>query len=144
MTENADLVSQDSGLIRNRRYALLAAIWTGSVAISGLRAALSPAPYHERWLFMLRGLPHLRPLLIGLSVFYWLLVLWVFFWFYQAARGKYEHFLVGSFALAFVLGVIEGFLPSFAATNVGIVSIAASILSFMTAMALVFKTTQRA
>src|SRR5512133_2391459 len=96
-TRNADLVRQDSGLIRNRRYAFVAAIWTGTVALSGLRTALTPTPYRERWLFTpMLGLPHLRPLFIALSVFYWLFVLWILFWFYQAARGKYERFLVGS------------------------------------------------
>src|SRR5512140_1980115 len=106
MTDKAESVRRDVGLIRNRRYAIIAAILTAIVAISGLRATVNPVPYRERWLFVpMGGLPHLRPLFIGLSVFYWVFGLWILFWFYRAARGKYERFLVGSFALAFVLSV---------------------------------------
>ena len=77
--------------------------------------------------------------MIGLSVFFWVFTLWVLFWFYRAAREKYEQFLVGAFAAAFVLGVVRRFVPSAIAANLQLLRTAAAIISFAAAMTLLFR-----
>ena len=82
-------VEHTSGVIRNKRHAIVAVILTGIIAASALRTTLQRMRVTGPWLFEpISGVPHLRPLFIGLSVFFWGFVLWILFWFYRAARGK--------------------------------------------------------
>jgi peptidoglycan/LPS O-acetylase OafA/YrhL len=91
------------------------------------------------WVFdRVYGLPHLRPLIIALSVFFWGFVLWIVFWAYRAARGKYERFLFASFAIGFVLGVIGRFMPPQIAANMQFLSTAAALVSLAAAVTLLF------
>jgi len=132
-------VDHTNGLIKTRRHAIVAVILTAIVTASALRAALQPARHTSPWLFEpISGLPHLRPLFIGLSVFYWVFVLWIAFWFYRAARVKYERFLLASFAIGYVLSVIEHFMPPRVAANVQFLSTAAAFVSFVAAMTILF------
>ncbi len=132
-------VDHTSGLIKTRRHAIVAVILTAVIAASALRTALHPARFTTPWLIEpVYGLPRLTPLFISLSVFYWSFVLWIVFWFYRAARGKYEHFLLASFAIGFVLSVIKGFMPLGIAANMQFLSTAAASLSFVAAMTLLF------
>jgi hypothetical protein len=132
-------IEHTGGLIRNRRHAIVAVICTAIVAASRLRTTLKPVRFHSRWLFEpINGLPHLKPLFIGLSLFCWAFVLWIVFWFYRAARGKYERFMLGAFTIAFVLTIIEGFMPPVFAANIQFVSTGAAFVSFAAAMTLLF------
>jgi len=65
-------------------------------------------------------------------------MLWILFWFYRAARGKYEKFLVAAFSVSFVLSTVEPFvLPQTAAdlqfigTGASFVALAAALTLFM-------------
>jgi uncharacterized BrkB/YihY/UPF0761 family membrane protein len=132
-------VEHTSGLIRNKRHAIIAVILTAIIAASGLRATLQPMRLTSPWLFEpLYGLPHLRLLFIGLSVFFWVFVLWILFWFYRAARGKYERFLLASFATGFVLSTIERFMSLHIAANMQYFSTAAALVSLVSAMTILF------
>jgi uncharacterized BrkB/YihY/UPF0761 family membrane protein len=132
-------VEHTSGLIRNKRHAIIAVILTAIIAASALRTTLQPVRITSPWLFEpIYGFPHLRLLFIGLSVFFWGFVLWILFWFYRAARGKYERFLVASFATGFVLSTIERFMPLQIAVNMQYVSTAAALVSLVSAMTILF------
>jgi len=145
------MISPDhtAGLIRSRRGASAAVILTVAVAALELHITFQPVRLASPWtLERLYGLSRLgRPVFIGLSVFFWAWALWVLFWFYKAARGKYERFLVGSFAIGFVLSVIKRFMSPQVAANVQFLSTAAALLSLVSAMVLLFtlppKTTVR-
>ena len=114
-------------------------ILTAIIAASAFRTTLQPVRLTSPWLFEPSyGLPHLRLLFIGLSVFFWGFVLWILFWFYRAARGKYERFLVASFATGFVLSTIERFVPQQIAVNMQYVSTAAALVSLVSAMTILF------
>lgn len=132
-------VEYTSGLIRNKRHAIVAVILTAIIAASELRSTLQPMRVTSPWLFEpLYGLPHLRLLFIGLSVFFWTFVLWILFWSYRAARGKYERFLLASFAAGFVLSTIERFLSLHIAANIQYLSTAAAVVSLVSAMTILF------
>ena len=92
------------------------------------------------WVFeRLYGLPQVtRPSVIGVSVFFWALVFWTLFWFYRAACGKYERFLVASFALGFAFSVIRHFVSPQIAVNVQFLATAAALVSFVAALTLLF------
>jgi hypothetical protein len=127
-------VEGKSGLIGNKRDAIIAVILTAIIAASALRGAWRPMRHSSPWLFdTAYGLPRLTPLLIGLSVFFWVYLLWILFWFYRAARGKYERFLLASFATGFVFSTIKGFMPVHIAVNMQYLSTAASLLSLVSA-----------
>ena|ERR1035437_10803264 len=129
-----------SVLIRNKRDASAAVILTAIIAALALHTTLRPVRLTSPWTFeRLYGLPHLaRPLLIGLSVFFWAFVLWILFWFYKAARGKYERLLVGSCAIGFVLSIIKRFMSPQIAANVQFISTAAAFVALVAALALLF------
>jgi uncharacterized BrkB/YihY/UPF0761 family membrane protein len=132
-------VEHTSGLIRNKRHAIIAVILTAIIAASALHTTLQPVWITSPWLLEpIDGLPYLRLLFIGLSVFFWGFVLWILFWFYKAARGKYERFLVASFATGFVLSTIERFMPLQIAVNMQCVSTAAALVSLVSAMTILF------
>jgi hypothetical protein len=132
-------VEHTSRLIRNKRHAIIAMILTAIVAASALRTTLQPMRLTSPWLFEpIYGLPHLRLLFIGLSVFFWVFVLWILFWFYKAARGKYEHFLLVSFAIGFVLSIVERFMSPLIAANMQYLSTAAALVSLVSAMTILF------
>jgi uncharacterized BrkB/YihY/UPF0761 family membrane protein len=132
-------VEHTSGLVRNKRYAIISVILTAIIAASALRTTLQPMRLTSPWLVEPSyGLPHLRLLFIGLSVFFWGYVLWILFWFYRAARGKYERLLVASFATGFVLSTIERFMPQQIAVNMQYVSTAAALVSLVSAMTILF------
>jgi hypothetical protein len=76
---------------------------------------------------------------MGLTVFFWGFVLWILFWFYRAARDRYERFLVGGFAIGFLLSIVERFVSPLAATNLEFASIGALSVSFAAALTLFFK-----
>lgn len=124
-----------NGLIRNKRHAIIAVILTAIVAASALRTTLQPTRPTSPWLFEpIYSLPHLRLLFIGLSVFFWVFVLWILFWLYRAGRRKYEMFLLGSTATGFVLSIIERFVPLHIVANVQYLNTAASLVSLLSAM----------
>jgi len=128
-----------NGVIQNRRHAIIAVILTAVIAASALRSTLQPVRLNNPWLFEpLYGLPRLKPLFIGLSVFFWCFVLWIVFWFYRAARGKYERFLLGSFAVGFILSVVERFTPPQVAANMQFLGTAASLVSLAAAIMLLY------
>lgn len=128
-----------AGLIRNKRHAIIAVVFTAIIAASALRTTLQPMRLTSPWLFEpIYGLPHLRLLFIGLSVFFWLFVLWILFWFYRAARGKYERFLLASFATGFVLSTIERFMSLPITANMQYLSTAAALVSLVSAMTILF------
>jgi hypothetical protein len=77
--------------------------------------------------------------IVGLSLFFWGFVLWILFCFYRAARNRYERFLIGGSAVGFLLGIVEGFLPSGARIELEPASIAGFLISFAAAMTLLFK-----
>ncbi len=132
-------VEHTSGVIRTRRHAIIVVILTGTIAASALRSTLQPMRVARPWLFEpISGLPQLRLLFIGLSVFFWGFVLWILFWFYRAARGKYELFLLASFAAGFVLSTIGRFMPFLIAANMRYLSTAAALVSLASAMAILF------
>ena len=132
-------VEHTSGLIRNKRHALIAVILTAIIAASALRTTLQPMRFTSPWLFEpIYGLPRLRPLFIGLSVFFWVFVLWTLFWFYKAARGKCERFLLASFAVGFILSTIERFMSPPIAANMQYLSTAAALVSLVSAMTILF------
>jgi uncharacterized BrkB/YihY/UPF0761 family membrane protein len=132
-------VEHTSGVIRNKRHAIIAVILTAIIAASALRTTLRPMRLTSPWLFEpISGLPHLRLLFIGLSVFFWGFVFWILFWFYRAARGKYERFLLASFATGFVLSTIGRFMPFWIAANMQYLSTAAALVSLVSAMTILF------
>jgi uncharacterized BrkB/YihY/UPF0761 family membrane protein len=134
-------VEHTSGLLRNKRHAIIAVILTAIIAASALGTTLQPMRLTSAspWLFEpIYGVPHLRLLFIGLSVFFWVFVLWILFWFYGAARGKYERFLLGSFATGFVLSTIERFMSPHVADNMQYLSTAAALVSLVFAIAILF------
>ena len=133
--------SEEAGdLIRNRRHAIVAVISTAIVAASALRTMVTPVPLDGPWLIEPpRQLPQLRPLFIGLSIFFCGFVFWILFWFYKAARDKYERFLVAGFAIGFLLSTIERFVTPVAAANLQFVSTAATLVSLAAALTLFFK-----
>jgi hypothetical protein len=132
-------VGHTSGVIQNRRHAILAVILTAIIAALALRTTLQPMRLTSPWVFeRVYGLPHLRPLSIALSVFFWGFVLWIVFWFYRAARGKCERLLFASFAVGFVLDVIERFMPPQLAANMQFLSAAAALVSLVAAVTLLF------
>jgi len=129
-------VGHTSNLIRNRRDATVAVVLTAIIAALVLNTTLRPMRPSSPWVFdRLYGLPDVRPLRVGLSLFYWAFVLWIVFWFYRAARGKYERFLMASFAVGFVLSVVERFMPRLIAVNMQFLSAAAALVSFVAAIA---------
>jgi|SRR5919108_4369765 uncharacterized BrkB/YihY/UPF0761 family membrane protein len=133
-------VEHANGLIRNKRHAIIAVILTAIIAASALRTTLQPMRLTSPWLFEpIYRLPHLRLLFRGLTVFFWVFVLWILFWFYRAARGKYERFLLASFATGFVLNIIERFMSLRIAANMQYLSTAAALLSLVSAMTILFK-----
>ena len=75
---------------------------------------------------------------MGLSMFFWGFVLWILFWFYRAARGKYERFLVASFATGFVLSTVDRFMPQQIAVNMQYASSAALLVSLVSATTILF------
>jgi hypothetical protein len=126
------------GLIHNRRDAIVASVLTLVVLGSTLRSMMMRPP-HDPWFFARQsGLP--VPLLIGLSLFFWAFVCWILFWFYRAARDKYERLLVGGFAIGFLLSIFERFVPS---TRIGLepASATAFLASFAAALTLLVKLT---
>jgi hypothetical protein len=130
---------QSAGLIINRRYAIVAVVATLIVLGSALRSFLMRAP-RERWLFEPPFQSHqLRPLTVGISFFFWGFVLWILFCFYRAARNRYERFLIGASAVGFLLGIIEGFVPSETRVQLEPASIAAYLISFAAAVTLLIK-----
>lgn len=132
-------VEHTSGLIRNKGHAIIAVILMAIIAASALRTTLQPMRVTSPWLFEpLYRLPHLRLLFISLSVFFWAYVLWILFWFYRAARRKYEQFLLASFATGFVLKTIEHFMSLPIAADMQYLSTAAALVSFVSAIAILF------
>jgi hypothetical protein len=130
---------QTSGLILNKRYAITAAILTFVILASALRSSLMQASRH-RWLLEPPWQSHqLTPLAVGFSFFFWGFTLWILFCFYRGARNRYERFLVGGSAVGFLLGIVEGFLPSAARIELEPASIAGFLVSFAAAMTLLFK-----
>lgn len=129
-----------TGLIRSRRYASAAVIFSAAVAALELHITFQPVRLTSPWTFdRLYGLSQLgRPLLIGLSLFFWAWVLWVLFWLYKASRGKCERLLVGSFAIGFVLSVTKRFMSPQIAANVQFLSVAAALVSLGSAIVLLF------
>jgi len=96
------------------------------------------APHRERWL-LIEPLPQwhqLRPLFIGLTIWVWAFMFWILFWFYKAARGKYERFMVAAFAVGFVLSTVEPFVSRQAAANLQFIGTGASLLSLAAALML--------
>jgi hypothetical protein len=137
-------VKQTDGVIRNKRHAIIAVVLTSVVAVSALHSTLQPMRRASPWLFEpIYGLPHLRGLFIGLSVFFWGYVLWILFWFYRAARGKYERLLLASCAAGFVLSTIEHFMPPQIAANMRYLSTTAALVSLVAATAILFTLTTR-
>jgi len=132
-------VEHTTGLIRNKRHALIAVILTAIIAASALRSTMQPMRLRSPWLFEpIYGLPHHKLLFIGLSGFFWVYVLWIVFWFYRAARGKYERFLLASFAAGFILSTIERFMSPLRAANMQYLCTAAALVSLVSAMAILF------
>jgi|SRR5579864_3026604 len=132
-------VQHTSGLIRNKRHAIISVILTAITAASAFRTTLQPVRLTNPWLFEPNyGLPHPRLLFVGLSMFFWGFVLWILFWFYRAARGKYERFLVASFATGFVLSTVDRFMPQQIAVNMQYASSAALLVSLVSATTILF------
>jgi uncharacterized BrkB/YihY/UPF0761 family membrane protein len=132
-------VEHRSGLVRNKRDATIAVILTAIIAASSLRTTLQPMRLTGPWLFEpIYGLPHLGRLSIGLSLFFWGFVLWILFWFYRAARGKYEQLLLASFVTGFVFSTIERFMPLQIAANMQYISTAAALVSLVAAITILF------
>jgi len=131
---------QPGGLVRNRRHAIVAVISTAIVFVSAFRTVVAGAPHHGPWVIEPpRQWPQLRPLFIGLSIFFSAFVVWILFWLYRAARTKYERFLVAGFAIGFLLSTIERFVPEVAAANLRFVSMAAMLVSLAAALTLFFR-----
>ena len=132
------------GLISNRREAVVAVLITTIVLASAFRSAVTRAP-ESRWLFEPINHPYLfgRPVSIALSVFFWCFVAWILFWFYRAARDKNERFLVGGFAIGYVLSLIGGFLSPLAQTNLEFASIAAFLVSCASSLTVLAKCSRR-
>jgi hypothetical protein len=128
------------GLISNRRHAIVAVVITSIVLASAFRSAITRAP-QSRWLFEPINHSHLfgRPASIALSIFFWCFVAWILFWFYRAARDKNERFLVGGFAIGYVLGLIGGFLSPSAQSKLEFASIAAFLVSFASSLTVLTK-----
>ncbi len=119
------------GLIQSRRHAIIALIITFIVLASAFRSAVERVPQH-RWLFepMNHSYVFGKPACITLSIFFWCFVAWILFSFYRNTRDKNERFVVGGFAIGYILGVIGGFLPLTAQFNIELASIAAFLVSF--------------
>lgn len=132
------------GLISNRREALVPVLITTIVLASAFRSAVTRAP-ESRWLFEPINHSYLfgKPASIALSVFFWCFVAWILFWFYRAARDKNERFLVGGFAIGYVLSLIGGFLSPLAQTNLEFASIAAFLVSFASSLTVLAKCSRR-
>jgi uncharacterized membrane protein YeaQ/YmgE (transglycosylase-associated protein family) len=129
-----------TGVIRNKRDATVWVILTAVIGALARHSTFQPVRLTSPWIFeSLYGLSRLgRPVLIGLSVFFWVFVLWILFWLYRAMRGRYERLLVGSFAAGFILSVIKRFMsPQFAA-DLQFLDAAEMLVSFVAAMALLF------
>ena len=129
-----------SGLVRNRRDATIAVILTAIIAASSVRTTLHPMRLTGPWLFdPIYGLPHLGSRLsIGLSLFFWGFVLWIVFWVYRAARGKYERLVLASFATGFIFSTIERFMPPQVAANMRYISTTATVVSLVAAVTILF------
>ena len=130
--------SQTGGLILNKRYAITAAILTFIILASALRSFVMQAP-RRQWLLEPPWQSHKLTPLVGFSFFFWGFTLWILFCFYRAARNRYERFLVGGSAVGFLLGIVEGFLPSAARIELEPASIVGFLVSFAAAMTLLFE-----
>jgi hypothetical protein len=75
-------------------------------------------------------------LFIGFTIWVWVFVLWILFWFYRAARGKYERFLVAAFAVSFILSTVEPFVPPQAAADLQFIGTGASLVALAAALTL--------
>ncbi|MFI5116324.1 MAG: hypothetical protein ACHP8B_06450 [Terriglobales bacterium] len=128
------------GLICNRRRAIVAVVATAIPLVSELRLFPARVPHHSRWLIEPppQG-PQLRILFIGLSIWVCGFMFWILFWFYRAARDKYERFLVAGFAASFLFSTIERFVPPLAAADLHFASTGASLLSLAAALTLLFR-----
>lgn len=58
---------------------------------------------------------------------------------YRAARDKNERFVLGGFAVGYVLGVVGGFLPVSAQINLEFASTAAHLVSFASSLTILKK-----
>jgi hypothetical protein len=102
------------------------------------------APHREFWLIEpLPQWPDLRPIFIALSIFCWVFVLWILFWFYKAARSKYERFLVAAFAISFALNMVKPFVSRELAVHLHLISTAASLVALAAALTLFLKLENR-
>ena len=129
---------QSAGLIRKRSHAVTAVLCTLVVSASNIRGVIRHTPHYERWL-LIEPLPQwhqFRPLFIGFTIWVWLFVLWILFWFYKAARLKHERFLVAAFAVSFVLSTIKPFVAREAAADLQIAATGASLLALAAALVL--------
>ena len=124
------------GLIHSRRHAIIAVVITLVFLTSATRSGVTRAP-QNRWLFQPVNHSYLfgKPACIALSIFFWCFVAWILFWLYTAARDRNERFMVGGFAIGYVLEVIDGFLPVSAQINLEFASIAALLVSFASSLA---------
>lgn len=127
-------------LIQTKRHAIIAVIITVIVLTSAFRSAVARIPQH-RWLFepMNHSYVFGKPACITLSIFFWCFVAWMLFSFYRNTRDKNERFVVGGFAIGYILGVIGGFLPLTAQLNVELASIAAFLISLASTLTILSK-----
>jgi uncharacterized membrane protein len=130
--------NEKGGLIKDRRDGIVAAVLTLAVLGSTLRSIVTRNP-HNRWLFEPPQSSTLVPLNVGLTIFFWAFVSWILFWFYRGAQNKYERLLVGSFAIGFVLSIVEAFLPRAQRIDLEPASAAAFFVSFAAALTLAVK-----
>jgi hypothetical protein len=136
-SESDESDGSQRGLIHSRRHAVIAVLITLVALASAFRSAVTRAP-QNRWLFQPVNDSYLfgKPACIALSIFFWCFVAWILFWLYRATRDKNERFMVGGFAIGYVLGVIGGFLHVSAQINLEFASIAALLVSFASSLAI--------
>jgi hypothetical protein len=139
--ENRSLAKEGvHGLVRNRRQAVSAFVITLIVLALEFRTVI--ARHHaKRWLFDPINNSYLfgRGASIALSIFFWCFVACMLFSLYRAARDKTEQFLIGGFAVGYILGVISGFLSPSAQINLQLASIAADLVSFASSLTILAK-----
>ena len=128
------------GLVRNKRHSLVAVVISFTVLASAFHSAITRT-LQNRWLFERMSHSYLfgTPASIVFSIFYWCFVAWILFWFYRAASDRNERFLVGGFAIGYVLSVIGGFLPPSIQMNLRFASVAAFLVSFASSLTVLTK-----
>src|SRR5579864_6050247 len=134
-SQQGDNQAQVVELIHNRRDAMVATVLTLLILGSTVRSVVIRTA-HDPWLIRPPSSGLLRPLFIGFSFFFWAFVLWILFWFHRAARDRYQRLLISSFAIGFIVSIVQHFAPLPVRTALEPATVGAFLMSFVLALTL--------